>query len=103
MIPIRLWKPSIKRSMNRLLAILSLCLVVAICPVAYAETVNINTDNAAKMARLIKGVGPKKAQAIVQYRSKKGPFKRPWHIMRVKGIGRKTYEKNKHIIVIQSK
>lgn len=66
----------------------------------HAEVVNINSASAEKMARLIKGVGPKKAKAIVLYRKRKGEFKRPWHIIRVKGIGRKTYEKNKHIIVV---
>jgi competence protein ComEA len=68
---------------------------------AVVETVNINTADQKTLARLLKGVGPKKAKAIVAYRKayrkKKAdnPFKKPADIMKVRGIGKKTFEKNK--------
>ncbi|GEM_PF-1513469 len=62
---------------------------------AAVKTVNINTADQKTLARLLKGVGPKKAKAIVVYRKKNGPFKKPADIKKVKGIGKKTFEKNK--------
>lgn len=39
------------------------------------------------------GVGPKTAQRIVEDREKKGPFRRPRDLTRVRGIGPKTLER----------
>ena len=50
--------------------------------------VNINTASHQQL-ELLPGIGPGKSQAIVAYRVKK-PFKDPRHLVRVKGIGRKT-------------
>lgn len=65
------------------------------------ETVNINTASAEDMAKVIKGVGEKKAQAIVAFRTENGLFAHPSEIIAVKGIGEKTYEKNKEKITIE--
>ncbi|WP_445406709.1 ComEA family DNA-binding protein [Acinetobacter seifertii] len=43
----------------------------------------------------LKGVGEKKAQAIVEYRQKNGSFKSIDEIKNVKGIGPAIFEKNK--------
>lgn len=43
----------------------------------------------------LKGVGEKKAQAIVEYRQKNGSFKNIDEIKNVKGIGPAIFEKNK--------
>lgn len=43
----------------------------------------------------LKGVGEKKAQAIVEYRQKNGSFKNIDEIKNVKGIGSAIFEKNK--------
>jgi competence protein ComEA len=46
-------------------------------------------------------IGPSYAQRIIDYRNQNGPFQKPEDIMRVRGIGMKTYEVNKDIITCQ--
>ncbi|ENH7110827.1 ComEA family DNA-binding protein [Vibrio fluvialis] len=50
-------------------------------------TVNINTAPAEELATLLKGIGLKKAQAIVDYREANGAFKSKEDLTQVKGIG----------------
>lgn len=71
---------------------IGLMLVTAI---TLAAPVNINTADAKTLAENIKGIGPKKAQAIVVYRRENGPFKSLQELTKVKGIGEKFIEKNK--------
>ena len=66
-----------------------------------AAPVNINTANASEIAQSLTGVGQSKAEAIVQYRSQNGQFKKAADIVQVKGIGKATYEKNKVDILIK--
>lgn len=66
-----------------------------------AAPVNINTASASDIADSLSGVGTSKAQAIVKYREKNGKFKTAADIVRVKGIGNSTYEKNKADILIK--
>lgn len=51
--------------------------------------INVNTANQ-KELESIKGIGPVKAKAILDYRSKNGPFKSVDDLDKVKGIGKKT-------------
>ncbi|HOJ95003.1 MAG TPA: helix-hairpin-helix domain-containing protein [Fervidobacterium nodosum] len=60
---------------------------------------NINTANLEELQKL-PGIGPSKAQAIIDYREKVGEFKSIEEIKNVKGIGEKTYEKLKELITI---
>ena len=53
------------------------------------EKININQASAGELIQL-KGIGPKLAERIVQYREEHGPFRVPEDIMKVKGIGPKT-------------
>jgi len=62
---------------------------------ANAAPVNVNTADAQTLAKNINGVGPKKAQAIVTYRKSNGPFRSIQDLIKVKGIGQKTLDKNK--------
>ena len=55
--------------------------------------VNINSADASTLAEL-KGIGDVKAQAIVDYRKKNGPFTNISDLQKVKGISAKTIEKN---------
>lgn len=64
------------------------------------EKVNINTANEQELS-ILKRVGPKYAQRIIEYRTNFGEFKTPEEIMKVKGIGPKTFEENKAIIVVK--
>ena len=57
--------------------------------------VDINRADAATLDEALKGVGPAKAAAIVQYRAKNGAFRTVDDLARVKGIGKKTIEKNR--------
>ena len=61
----------------------------------HAAPVNVNTADAQALAENIKGIGPKKAQAIVNYRNQYGPFKSIEDLMKVKGIGQKIVDLNK--------
>lgn len=51
--------------------------------------INVNTANQ-KELESIKGIGPVKAKAIIDYRAKNGPFKSIDDLDKVKGIGKKT-------------
>lgn len=62
---------------------------------AIAGQVNINTADAATLASELNGIGLVKAQAIVEYRQKHGPFKSADDLSLVKGIGERTVERNK--------
>lgn len=53
---------------------------------------NLNTASEQLLQRL-PGIGPKMAARISEYRAAHGDFARPRDIVRVKGIGPKTYEK----------
>jgi competence protein ComEA len=89
--------------MRRLLAItlpmllapmLSIAVLLAPGP-AWADPVNINSADAATIARELKGVGPAKAEAIVQYRQQHGAFRSVDELALVKGIGPKFIERNR--------
>ena len=66
-----------------------------------AAPVNINTADAKTLAQNIKGVGPKKAQAIVTYRHDNGPFKSVHDLAKVKGIGEKLIARNKSDLLLR--
>ncbi|MCX7756907.1 MAG: ComEA family DNA-binding protein [candidate division WOR-3 bacterium] len=69
---------------------------------AKSEELNKININTASLEELIKlpGIGPKTAQAILDYRTKYGPFKKINEIKKVKGIGEKKYEKIKALISV---
>ena len=56
-----------------------------------ARRLDVNTASAAALERLPE-VGPALAQRIVDDRTLHGRFRRPEELMRVKGIGPKTYD-----------
>jgi competence protein ComEA len=63
--------------------------------VAFAGAVNINTADAKTLAKELKGIGMAKAEAIVKYRSEKGPFKSVEELKKVEGVGEATFETNR--------
>lgn len=67
---------------------------------AVKAPININTATAKELTKL-DGVGDKLAKAIVDYRTKSGPFKAPEDLMKVKGIGEKKYAALKAMISVQ--
>jgi len=58
------------------------------------EIVNINQASADEIEIKLKGIGMKKAEAIVEYRKKNGKFNSIEDLLHVKGIGEATLEKN---------
>ena len=87
-----------------------LCLCV---PFSFAETsasqissdtqssvvyVNINQDDAEKLAVILNGVGPSIAQKIIAYRDLNGPFTSLDQLLEVKGFGPKKLEANRSLL-----
>lgn len=69
-----------------------------ICASALAA-ININTANQQQLESL-NGIGPVKAKAIIDYRTKNGAFKTVDDLKKVSGIGDKTLEKLKKDIIV---
>jgi competence protein ComEA len=71
-------------------------LIVSLMPaVAWAGPVNVNTADAATLAKELDGVGPARAQAIVDYRQKNGPFRTADDLLKVQGIGQRVLDQNR--------
>ena len=62
---------------------------------AIAGPVDVNSADAKTLARELQGVGMAKAEAIVSYREKNGPFKSADDLAKVKGLGKKLIDQNK--------
>lgn len=80
--------------------VLALALVLAL-PLNAQETdkVNINEATVEQLAE-IKFIGPAIAERIVEYRTEEGPFGELEDLMKVKGIGQKTFDKIKDQLTI---
>lgn len=70
-------------------------------PQAAQETVNINTADAATLARVLDGIGEAKALSIVEYRKTNGEFADVYELANVKGVGERTVELNEDRIVLK--
>jgi competence protein ComEA len=92
---------------NRVAGLLALAWIAAIglasppAQAASADTgvVNINTASAGQL-QLLKGIGAKKAQAIIDFRAK-APFATVDDLTKVKGIGKKLVEGLRAQIAVQ--
>ena len=87
--------------MSRLSRFIASCLAALVPIVAWAGPVNINTADAKTLARELDGIGPAKAQAIVDYRQKNGAFKSAEDLLKVEGIGAKVLEQNRENIRVE--
>jgi len=81
----------------------SLALAIALGPLAAMamDPVDINSADAIQLEK-INGIGPAKAQAIVDYRTKNGPFQKVEDLEKVAGIGPKMLEKMKPDITVKA-
>ena len=69
-------------------------------PAVERIAVNINQASAEEIATL-PGIGDKTAKLIIEYREKNGGFKKPEDIKKVKGVGKKLFEKIKGNITVE--
>lgn len=76
--------------MNRVLGFLAVLLLSI--NLGFAAQVDVNTASD-KELQTLNGIGPVKAKAIVDYRSKNGPFKTVDELDKVPGIGKATLDK----------
>ncbi|MFP6814429.1 MAG: helix-hairpin-helix domain-containing protein [Pseudomonadales bacterium] len=61
---------------------------------AAPTSVNANRADAQTIAEVLKGVGLRRAQAIVAYREENGEFRDVYELSNIKGIGERTVERN---------
>jgi competence protein ComEA len=83
--------------MHKLLPALALALFMQSAMAA----LDLNTATKDELVAL-PGIGPAKAQAILDYRDQHGGFKRVEELKDVKGIGAKRYERLKGDLVVSS-
>ena len=83
---------------NLIAAVLTLGLVN---PLMATEPVDINSADVATLAATIDGVGMKRAQAIVDYRTMHGPFRSVEDLANVRGIGTRTISLSRDKLVAQ--
>ena len=76
---------------------LSLLLLLPLA--SFAEPININTADKETLMT-ISGVGEKKAEAIINYREKNGPFKSVDDLSNIKGIGAGTLDKQRDVLIV---
>lgn len=78
-------------------------LMTLLCCFAFSQSalaaIDINTATQAEL-EAIDGIGPAKAKAIIDYRSKNGPFKSLSELDKVKGFGKTTVRKLKGDLVV---
>ncbi|WP_434359517.1 helix-hairpin-helix domain-containing protein [Parasalinivibrio latis] len=100
--------------MRKLVSAVVTALLLTLAPVSLAAddnavdagassstTVNINTATADELDKKLKGIGPDKAQAIVEFRTSNGKFASVDDLSNVKGIGKATVEKNRSLLAVQ--
>ena len=80
-------------------------IVIGMNPVAFAndevvKKININTATVEELQEL-KGIGPKIAEKIIEYREENGNFEKIEDIQKVKGIGPKKFEKNQDVLTVE--
>jgi competence protein ComEA len=79
-------------------------LIVTLAPaLVWAGPVDINTADAATIAKELQGIGLSRAQAIVAYREKNGAFRSADDLRKIKGIGAKVLERNRANIKLDTK
>lgn len=78
----------------------SACLL-AVTGLSVAGPVNVNAADARTLAKELHGIGTAKAALIVAHREAHGEFTSPDQLRQIKGIGKKTVERNREYILLQ--
>jgi competence protein ComEA len=79
-----------------------LATLVLLPVIASAGPVDLNTADAATLARELKGIGPARAEAIVAWREANGPFRSPDDLVLVQGIGERVLEDNRAALTVST-
>ncbi len=85
------------------LKIILFTLLLGLCGAGFASEVDINSSDAETIAASLKGIGMKKARAIVAYRESNGPFTSVEELVQVRGIGARTVARIRDDVVIGKK
>lgn len=88
--------------MSTLRRLLIVFMLLMTCAAGAAEPVNLNAASAEALAAGMVGIGPAKAQAIVDYREAHGPFKTVDDLLQIKGIGAAILDKNRDRVTAAS-
>jgi competence ComEA-like helix-hairpin-helix protein len=64
------------------------------------STININTASQSELEKL-PGVGTGLAARIIEHRQQYGPFRRPQHLMMVRGISDRKFRELQSMIVVE--
>jgi comEA protein len=64
------------------------------------KKIDLNSASASEL-ELLPQIGPALSQRIINYRKTKGKFQKIEDLMKVSGIGAKTFEKIKHLITVK--
>ena len=83
------------------ISLLALMLIVGFSGMGFAgdNQVDLNTSTSKELQQL-PGIGKGLAKRIVEYRTTNGPFKSVEELMKVRGIGKKTFAKMKERLTI---
>jgi len=68
--------------------------------VSQPQRININTASANELETL-PGIGQSLAQRIIEYREKYGPFRRPQHLIIIRGISDKRFRAIRDLVTVE--
>ena len=80
--------------------VLLIALLALPCYLSAADKVNINTASREILMSEIKGVGEKRADAIIAYREQNGPFKSVDELRNVTGVGQSILDENRDSLTV---
>lgn len=76
------------------------CALALMSGLAFGAKININTAGAQVLQKL-ENIGPVRAQAIIDYRQRKGDFETLAELTKVQGIGEETLDANRDRITLE--
>ena len=66
------------------------------------DPIDLNEATAEQLQQL-PGIGPALAQRIVDFRQQHGPFQRVEDLLKVRGIGEKSFEKLRRLVTVRER
>ena len=90
-----------KVAMTVIVALTTALMMAWVAPVLAGSAAKVNINTASKEELMtLDGIGETYAERIIAFRDQNGPFQNPEDILKVKGIGEKTYEANQDRIIV---